>query len=97
MLKSISTGLQLFFNGNTHTVNFEKMLNFLSNKDPLNEGFLDISDKLNFKPRSFREYYSLKAENKGKNVQNTNIDVSEKEYDHLTHPKYTDYWNVSLN
>jgi hypothetical protein len=96
-LKSVSTGLQLFFNGNTHTINFEKMLNFLSNKDPMNEGFLDISDKLNFKPRSFREYYSLKAEKKGKTEENSNIDVSEKEYDHLTHPNYLDYWKVSLN
>lgn len=73
------------------------MLNFLSNKDPLNEGFLDISDKLNFKPRSFREYYSLKAENKGKKAESSNTDVSEKENDHLTHPNYQNYWNISLN
>lgn len=96
-LKSVSTGLQLFFHGNNHAINFEKMLNYLNNKDPLNEGYLDICDKLSFKPRSFREYYSLKAESKGQTLDKNSVDVSEKEYDHLTQPNYQDYWNISLN
>lgn len=62
----------------------------------MNEGFTDISEKLSYKTKSFREYYSLKAENKNKQKTN-NIDVSESEQDQLTYPNYYDYWNISLN
>jgi hypothetical protein len=89
---------QIFFHGNTHITNMNYFLNFLQNRNPQFTDFENSSQLLGIKPKSFREYYTHKAE-----VFEDRIDskVSEvikgEEPTDLRFPKIQNYWNLSLD
>ena len=100
ILKSLIQSFQLFFHGNTHITNFDNMLTYLQSKEVQNEGYSNICEVLNYKPKPFREYYSHKAEKFVKEELDSKIvqvTISEKEVDNLTYPDFKSYWNISLN
>lgn len=88
------TQWQLFFHGNTHIINMDYMLNFLQNKNPQFTDYESITSALEIKPKSFREYYTHKAEIFKSEKDNI---LSPEEPDDLRLPKIDNYWNVSLD
>lgn len=89
---------QIFFHGNTHVTNMNYFLNFLQNSNPQFGDFDNASQLLGLKARSFREYYTHKAEKFDDRVDSKVDDlVHGEEASDLRFPKIQSYWNLSLD
>ena len=74
------------------------MLNFLQNSNPQFSGFENASQALGMKPKSFREYYTHKAEKFDDKVDSKVDDlIKGEEPTDLRFPKMQSYWNVALD
>jgi hypothetical protein len=97
-LQKLLFNWQIFFHGNTHITNMNYMLQFLQNSNPQFAGFENAPQALGLKLKSFREYYTHKAEKFDDRVQSKADDlVSGEEPSDLRFPKLQSYWNVSLD
>lgn len=70
------------------------MLSYLQGKESQNEGYTDLSETMNYKLKSFREYYSHKLETF---KSDTTKLIEDDEKENLTYPHFHDYWRDSLN
>lgn len=93
-LQKFYTQWQMFFHGNTHLTNWNFMLNSLQNKNPEFTGYESSSTLLNIKPKSFRQYYTQKAE---KFKQDDDNKLTQEERDDLRYPLIQKYWDISLD
>jgi hypothetical protein len=95
-LQKIISNWQLFFHGNTHVTNMLFFLNFVQSRNPQFSGFENASQLLGVKTKSFREYYSEKAEKFDDRIQK-DIDILKEDPVDLRFPKIQNYWNLSLD
>lgn len=86
---------QIFFHGNTHITNYEFMLNYLQVKAPQFKSFENASQLLNIKPKSFREYYTTKAEKFDDRIKHDKL--IEEQPDDFRFPYIQNYWKISLD
>lgn len=91
VIRRLNEGFQMFYHGNTHVMNFGMMLDYLQGKESRNEGFENLSSKVNLQLIGLREFYSQQAE------RSSNEEGQTEEEDNLTYPDFQSYWNVSLN
>jgi hypothetical protein len=98
LLKKLFFNWQLFFHGNTHITNMNFMLHFLQNRNPQFSGHENASQTLGLKLKSFREYYSHKAEKFDDRID-TKADhlIKDEAPSDFRFPKLQNYWNVSLD
>jgi hypothetical protein len=98
ILKKIFYNWQLFFHGNTHITNMNLMLHFLQNSNPQFSGHDNASQVLGLKLKSFREYYSQKAEKFDDRIDSKADDLlKSEEPSDFRFPKLQNYWNISLD
>ena len=73
-------------------------LNFLQNRNPQFSGFDNSAQLLGITPKSFREYYTHKAEKFDDKID-SKIDglVKGEDPTDLRFPKIQNYWNISLD
>lgn len=97
-LQKLLFNWQIFFHGNTHITNMTYMLQFLQNRNPQFTGFESATEVLGMKTKSFREYYTHKAEKFDERL-NDKVEnlVKGEEPSDLRFPKMQSYWNVSLD
>ena len=98
-LQKLLFNWQIFFHGNTHITNMHYMLNFLHNSSSTQfSGYENAAQALGVKPKSFREYYTHKAEKFDDRVD-TKVDhlLKGEEPTDLRFPKIQNYWNLSLD
>lgn len=93
-LQKFFTQWQIFFHGNTHITNWNFMLNSLQNKNPESPGYESCKQLLSSKPKSFRQYYTQKAE---KFKQDVDDKLATEERDDLRYPLVQKYWDISLD
>jgi hypothetical protein len=97
-LQKLLFNWQIFFHGNTHITNMHQMLNFLQNRNPQFTGYENAPQALGLKLKSFREYYTHKAEKFDDRVNTKTDDIlSSEEPSDLRFPKLQSYWNLSLD
>ncbi len=96
VLQKILFNWQIFFNGNTHITNMNYMLHLLQNRNPQFTGYESAPQALGLKLKSFREYYTHKAE-KLDSVTKVDEFIMGEEPTDLRFPKVQSYWNVSLD
>jgi hypothetical protein len=98
LLRKIFFNWQLFFNGNTHVTNMNFMLHFLQNRNPQFSGNENAAQALGLKTKSFREYYSQKAEKFDDRIDSKADDLlKNEEPSDFRFPKLQNYWNLSLD
>jgi hypothetical protein len=95
-LQKLLYNWQIFFHGNTHITNMNFMLHFLQNRNPQFSGFESASQGLGLQMKSFREYYTQKAEKLDK-VTKVDEFIHGEEPTDLRFPKIQNYWNLSLD
>jgi hypothetical protein len=93
LVHKLASNWQLFFHGNTHITNIDYMLRFYQNKNPQFTGYENGLKEFNIPQKSFREYYTNKAEK-----YNRQHDLLDKEREEdLRFPRVQRYWDVSLD
>lgn len=97
LLKTIFYNWQLFFHGNTHVTNMNFMLQFLHNRNPQFSGHENAAQALGMKVKSFREYYSQKAEKFDDRLDSKADLLKYEEPSDLRFPRLQNYWNISLD
>jgi hypothetical protein len=98
MVQKFFMNWQIFFAGNTHITNMNYMLHFMQNRNPQFTGFENAGQALGLKLKSFREYYTHKAEKFDDRVDSKVDDLLKgDEPTDLRFPKIQNYWQVSLD
>jgi hypothetical protein len=98
ILKKIFYNWQLFFHGNTHVTNINFMLQFLHNRNPQFSNHENAAQALGMKVKSFREYYSQKAEKFDDRIDSkTDYLLKYEEPSDFRFPRLQSYWNLSLD
>lgn len=92
-LQKFFTQWQLFFHGNTHVTNWNFMLNSLQNKSPQFAGYEPSTTLLQTKAKSFRQYYTQKAEK----FKEPEGGLGSDDHDDLRYPLIHKYWDISLD
>lgn len=93
-MQKVLTEWQLFFHGNCHITNWNFMLNSLQNKNPQFNGYEPATTLVGLKPKSFREYYTQKAETF---KEQDKLAADLPELDSFKYPLIQNYWNISLD
>lgn len=94
--KMIQNSWNLFFHGNNHLINFDKMINFYSLKTANNEGYENLAKNLSFQTKNMSEHYNSRA---GKDVLEdlNNEELHKNSSKSILFPLTTNYLKVSLN
>lgn len=93
LYRSLSNYLQFFFHGNTHSINFEFMLDFFQIRNPQFENYENAGKLLGLNLKSFREYYVHKAEKFDDRIS----EILEEEPTDFRYPSLQNYYKISLN
>lgn len=93
-LLKLYTQWQLFFHGNCHVTNWNFMLNSLQNKNAQFAGYEQATNLVGIKPKSFREYYTQKAEIY---KEQDKFAADQPENENFNYPLIQNYWNISLD
>jgi len=92
LLKILVNNWHLFFHGNTHTTNFNFMLNQLDQTTPKFTSYENATELLGINAKSLKEYYSEIEKKSNRNSSN-----SEEQTDDFKLPNFQNYYKISLD